>query len=42
MERRRFATMGPLASDDVAEVAVFLRDFDGDFRELFGSADASS
>jgi hypothetical protein len=42
MERRHFASLGPLVSDDVAEVAVFLRDFDGDFRGLFGSDIASN
>jgi hypothetical protein len=37
MERAHFASLGPVVQEDVADVAVFLRDFDGDFRDLFGS-----
>lgn len=37
MERRHFASLDAVAQDDVSEVAAFLRDFDGDFRALFGT-----
>lgn len=42
LERRHFASLGPVAQDDVREAATFLRDFDGDFRELFGTDHRSS
>lgn len=35
-EARRFERLPPVDVDDVLDVAAFLADFDGDFRELFG------
>jgi hypothetical protein len=38
-ERKRFAGLAPIGEDDVLDVAAFLRDFDGDFGELFGATE---
>jgi hypothetical protein len=35
-ERKRFACLSPVGSDDVLDLHDFLEDFDGDFRGLFG------
>jgi len=35
-ERTRYAALPPVGPDDVLDVAAFLQDFDGDFRDLFG------
>jgi hypothetical protein len=35
-ERDRFAELGPVRDDDVLDMTAFLREFDGDFRGLFG------
>jgi len=35
-ERQGQARSGPVTAGDVAEMSDFLRDFDGDFRRLFG------
>jgi hypothetical protein len=34
-ELERFAALPPVSSDDVLDMHEFLRDFDGDFRNLF-------
>lgn len=36
-EQKRLASATPLSSDDLMDMHSFLRDFDGDFRSLFGS-----
>jgi hypothetical protein len=35
-EEEKFAEMAPVGADDVLDIHEFLRDFNGDFRGLFG------
>ncbi len=35
-ESERFAQMKPVSGDEVLDVHEFLREFDGDFKTLFG------